>query len=116
MRERPDGADLLAVARDVLRRELLPLLPREKAYEALMVVNAMGIAERQLRAGEAPQRGEQAALAALLGSDDDLDELNRRFAARIRAGEFDGDAEAFRILRKSVVQRVRESAPKALER
>jgi hypothetical protein len=114
MRERPDGADLLAVAREVLRRELLPLLPKEKAYDALMVANAMGIAERQLRQGEEPMRQEREALAGLLAGSGDLAALNREFARRIRAGDFDTNADAARILRESVLQRLRESAPKSL--
>ncbi|RKH14555.1 hypothetical protein D7V97_02705 [Corallococcus sp. CA053C] len=114
MRECPDGAALLAIAREVLRKELLPLLPGDKAYAALMVANAMGIAERQLRQGEGPQQKEQQALAALLQREGTLAELNREFAARIRQGDFDEDAEARRLLWESTVQRVRESAPKAL--
>ena len=114
MRECPDGAALLAIAREVLRKELLPLLPGDKAYAALMVANAMGIAERQLRNGEGPQREEQQALAALLGTEGTQADLNREFAARIRRGDFDSDAEARRLLWESTVQRVRESAPKAL--
>lgn len=114
MREHPDGADLLAIAREVLRRELLPLLPKERAYDALMVANAMGIAERQLRQGEEPMRHEREALAGLLGSGGDLAALNREFARRIRAGDFDASARAVLVLREAVLQRVRESAPKSL--
>lgn len=44
----PDGADLLATARRVLLDELLPQLPRDRTYEALMVANAMAIAAREL--------------------------------------------------------------------
>ncbi|RYZ43710.1 MAG: hypothetical protein EOO71_02300 [Myxococcaceae bacterium] len=114
MREPPEGAALLAIAREVLRKELLPLLPEDKVYAALMVANAMGIAERQLRQGEGPQREEQRALSALLKTDGGLEALTREFAARIRRGEFDGHEEARRLLWSSAVQRVRESAPKAL--
>ncbi|RKG93884.1 DUF6285 domain-containing protein [Corallococcus terminator] len=114
MREPPEGAALLAIAREVLRKELLPLLPADKVYAALMVANAMGIAERQLQQGEGPQREEQKALAALLQTEGALESLNREFATRIRRGDFDGDDEARRLLWESTVQRVRESAPKAL--
>ncbi|MCY1046164.1 DUF6285 domain-containing protein [Corallococcus sp. bb12-1] len=114
MREPPEGAALLAIAREVLRKELLPLLPGDKVYAALMVANAMGIAERQLQQGEGPQREEQQALAALLKTEGALESLNREFATRIRRGEFDEDDEARRLLWESTVQRVRESAPKAL--
>lgn len=115
MREQPDGAALLAVAREILRKELLPLLPKERSYDALMIANAMGIAERQLRAGDAPQHTEQALLAMLLGEQGSLSYLNRRFAERIRAGDFDASARAQELLWNFTVQRVRESAPKALD-
>lgn len=114
MRERPDGAELLAIAREVLRKELLPLLPKDKAYDALMIANAMGIAERQLQQGDLPQQQEAVELSALLDSQADLPELNRDFAQAIRRGDFDEDAKAKALLWGATVQRVRESAPKAL--
>lgn len=114
MREQPDGAALLAIARQVLRKELLPLLPKDKQYDVLMIANAMSVAERQLGIGEVPQQLEQKALSELLASDGDLSSLNRTFAAAIRAGEMDGNAAARKLLWDSTVQRVRESAPKAL--
>lgn len=114
MRERPDGAELLATARELLRQELLPLLPKDKAYQALMIANAMGIAERQLQAGSVPQAKEQAELVALLGQEGELPVLTRAFAQGIRRGEFDHNAEAQQLLWQSVLQRVRESTPKVL--
>src|SRR6218665_2737563 len=114
MRERPDGADLLAIAREVLRKELLPLLPKDKAYEALMIANAMGIAERQLQQGDVPQQEEKSGLAVLLASQAELAKLNREFSTRIRRGDFDDNASAQALLWEATVQRVRESAPKAL--
>lgn len=114
MREHPDGAELLAIAREVLKRELLPLLPKDKQYDALMIANAMSIAERQLGAGEAPQQAERQALSQLLDQQGELPELNRALAAAIRAGRLDNHAEARRLLWESTLQRVRESAPKAL--
>lgn len=114
MREHPDGAELLAIAREVLRKELLPLLPKDRAYDALMIANAMSIAERQLQAGESAQMQERVALANLLGMQADLADLSREFARRLRSGELDASDMARRILWESTVQRVRESAPKAL--
>ena len=43
MKNRPYGNELLEVARRTLLDELLPLLPAEKTYEALMVANAMAM-------------------------------------------------------------------------
>ncbi|MGH8494226.1 MAG: DUF6285 domain-containing protein [Moraxellaceae bacterium] len=114
MREHPDGAQLLAIAREVLRKELLPLLPKDKAYDALMIANAMGIAERQLQQGDVPQQQEKAGLSVLLDSQQDLAGLNREFAQGIRRGDFDENAQARELLWEATLQRVRESAPKAL--
>jgi len=115
MRENPTGAELLAIAREVLRKELLPLLPKDKQYDALMIANAMGIAERQLQTGDAPARAEAAELAALLRQQGDLASLNQRLAQGIRAGAFDHDLTAQDLLWRITVQRVRESAPRALD-
>ena len=114
MREQPDGAALLAIARDVLRKELLPLLPKDRAYEALMIANAMSIAEQQLRSGDAAGRAEHEALQKLLQQGGDLAALNRDLGIKIRTGEMDNNTDAQRLLRRGVVQRVQESAPKAL--
>jgi len=48
MRNRPTGEELLATARRTLLDDLLPLLPADKSYEALMIANAMAIASREL--------------------------------------------------------------------
>ena len=87
MRDRPLAGELLAVARSLLRDELLPLLPPERRLDGLMVANAMAIAARQIATGDLPEAEERASLQALLGSpEDDLLELNRELASRIRAG------------------------------
>lgn len=114
MREQPDGAALLRIAQEILRKELLPLLPRGKTYTALMLLNAMGIAERQLQEGSESQEQERQALSMLLQQEGSLDTLMKAFAARIRAGDYDHDATARQLLWQATVQRVRESAPKAL--
>jgi hypothetical protein len=102
MLEKPDAADLLATAREVVLNELLAALPPEKAFAARMVAAAIAIALREAAADTrvvAPRD-----LAAL--------------AAEIRAGVHDpGSAthdgvrdwlRAYARLRASV------SAPKAL--
>lgn len=114
MREQPDGAALLAIAREVLRKELLPLLPKERAYEVLMIANAMSIAERQLQHGDAAESAEHAALQLLLKQEGTPAGLMRVLAGKVRAGDMDANAEVQALLWRSVVQRVRESAPKTL--
>ncbi len=47
MLEKPDAADLLATAREVVLNALLPALPPEKAFAARMVAAAMALAIRE---------------------------------------------------------------------
>jgi Phosphotransferase enzyme family len=47
----PPGSVLLALARDVLINDLLPLLPRERRLDARLVANCMAIAEREAEHG-----------------------------------------------------------------
>ena len=47
----PDAEALLGTARDTLMVELLPAIPAEQRYTALMVVNAMGVAAREIALG-----------------------------------------------------------------
>ena len=54
VRDLPTGPALLALARDVLLRQLMPLLPQEAHLEARLVANSMAIAEREAVAGEEP--------------------------------------------------------------
>jgi hypothetical protein len=100
--EKPDAADLLATARDVVLKELLPALPPEKAFAARMVANAIAIALRE--AGADASTLPPTDLAAL--------------AREIRAGAHDpGMArheEVRDFLRAYARLRASVSAPKAL--
>jgi hypothetical protein len=121
MREQPLGDALLACARGLLRDEVLPALPVERRHALLMAMNAMQIAERQLKNGQAPLDEEQAALAALLGQDAcDLPAANRVLAQRIRAGQADPGqpqrAALLAHLRAVGRARLAESNPKVLAR
>jgi hypothetical protein len=102
MLERPDGADLLASAREVVLKELLPALPPEKAFAARMVANAIAIALRE--AGADVSTLPATDLAVL--------------AREIRAGTHDPGTprheEVRDFLRAYVRLRASVSAPKAL--
>jgi hypothetical protein len=127
MTDRPNGAELLKIAREALTRELAAELPESKRYLALMIANAMAIAAREAELGDGADRAELTSLRMLFqepGPDtsedvaDRLEALNRRLCAEIRAGKFTrGDAEA-RLrdhLRRSAEARVAISNPKALK-
>lgn len=87
MNNRPYGNELLDVARRTLLDELLPLLPPEKTYEALMVANAMAIASREL----APHADEDKAASLEIqrfyietGCDESTEPTEHELAALIR--------------------------------
>ena len=115
MHELPNGAGLLAVAREVLLTEIVPHLPADKVLAARMVANAMGIAAREAAQDAGWIADARARMAALAG--DATDPL-RRFAAAIRAGAFDpGTAQhqaAAALLREITRARCAVSAPRAL--
>lgn len=127
MNGRPYASDLMRTARSLLREAILESIPREHRYQALMVANAMAIAEREAAAGDAHLKeelrlltelyGEQASADAGASLEEKLDALNRRLAKDIRAGVLDGAcAQGVRaLLRTQVLARLRISNPKYLK-
>ncbi|MBZ2188679.1 DUF6285 domain-containing protein [Alcanivorax sp. JB21] len=112
MRIKPDGADLLDTVATVLRDDILPALPAEKHYALRMTLNALGIARRQLQAGDAAEEVEYESLQVLLDQEGSHEEVTRGFADLIRAGGVDDDAALQRMLWSLTAQRVSESAPR----
>jgi hypothetical protein len=92
MRAGPDAFALLDIAAATLRRDVLPHLPSEGRYAALMVANALAIAERELRGLDESGRAMLLALAPLYGEDAD-DALQHRLCIEIATGAFDGDVQ-----------------------
>jgi hypothetical protein len=100
--EIPDAAALLATARETLVDDLLPRLPAEHRYAALMVANAMGIAAREFVHGPQARVREIERLRPLAAQHvppsppqaGDVHALRRAVAAAIRAGGFDDVAPA----------------------
>ncbi len=123
MRDRPQGHDLLAIAAKTFRDQLLPALPEDKKYTAMMLLNALSIAERQLAHGEAALQMEVDALASALQIDVPVDvtldaqlrTLNRSLAQRVRKGVADDNAELQGLVWAVTLQKVRESSPKYLK-
>jgi hypothetical protein len=122
MRDRPDSKELLEIARTRLLEELLPVLPAENKYSALMVAAAMAIVMRELENGDVAETEELAMLSELLRDDisekSDLLDANRRFAAGLRPGEFEASATdqdlTQRILKHATLSKLSESNPKYL--
>lgn len=116
MRIQPDGADLLGIVDQLLRDEIMPLLPAEKVYEIRMALNAMGIARRQLEIGDELENVEAETLQVVVEEParSEGDTLAHRFARMVRAGQADDDEGLQTLLWAQTVNRVRESAPRYL--
>lgn len=128
MRDHPKGAALLAIAQKTMRERILPVLPPDIKHDALMILNAMSIAMRQLEQGEEFEREELQALAELLGNvpheltgtgASALVAANRTLSQHIRSGasapSHPQRAAVFAHLVGVARQRVRESNPKYLK-
>lgn len=100
MRNNPDAAGLLHIAREMLLNELLELLPEERRYAMHMAANALAIAAREAETGETDLVNELRLLSELYGEDvvhaaganlqERIAKINKRFARDIRDGIFDG--------------------------
>ncbi|AWY38646.1 acyl-CoA dehydrogenase [Pseudomonas putida] len=119
MNIRPDAKDLLAIARQTLLDQLLPQLPDNLRYQALMVANAMAIAGRECAAGAQAQALEMAQLSALLEEVPAVSaDVPRTLCRAIRQGRFDtpGAEQEHLLSALSAITRARLSIsnPKAL--
>ncbi len=116
MLEKPDAADLLATAREVVLKELLPALPEHQKLAARMVAAAMALAIREAAVADGAVDELRRRAAGLLGAPEDV--ALQEFAAAIRSGRFDpGRAEhgaALSLLRDMARLRAEVSAPKVL--
>jgi hypothetical protein len=127
MKVEPGASDLLETARALFVDELLPALPSDKRYAALMVANAMAIAARAASAPDGGDAQELAAIAALLAEapapEGDmatrLRRANAMLAHRIRGGAFATAAQRESLLAcldAATRRRLEISNPKLLKR
>ncbi len=127
MRNNPDAAGLLHVAREMLLNDLLELLPEERRYAMRMAAKALAIAARETETGEADLVKELRLLSELYGEDvvqaaganlhERIAMMNKRFARDIRDGIFDGAcAQGVQaLLVDQVCARLRISNPSYLQ-
>ena len=111
----PRGSALLALARDVLLNELMPLLPEECRPDALLVARCMAVAQREAEAPAEEGRAILREIELLCGQG--LDAW-RRFAHDLRVGAFESsephDRAARAILWRLTVAKLRRSNPEFL--
>ena len=99
MPDRPDAAELIEAVFEFLAGEVLPATDDHRLkFRTLVAMNALGIARRELEAGEESM---------------DEDEL-RELARRIRAGDVDEGLHA--RLKEHVAEKLRVSNPAYLEK
>ena len=119
VRDLPTGPALLALARDVLLHDLMPLLPPEAHLEARLVANSMAIAEREAVAGAGPAQGILRELGKLYGEAGSGNlGLLTRLARDLRGGAFEGserrEHEARQILWRLTIAKLRSANPRFL--
>jgi hypothetical protein len=111
MHDQPEGAGLLAIARQTLLNELLPQLAAEHRYTALMIASALNIASREF--GESPAAARPAQLSTLPEVGDITDQ---RLCEQLRNGELDHRLDELAgTVRENIEARLRISNPKLLE-
>jgi hypothetical protein len=119
VRDLPTGPALLALAREVLLKELMPLLPPKAHLEARLVANSMAIAAREAVSGAASAQEILHELKELYGEGgEDEQGLLRRFARDLRVGAFEeGEPRGRRtreILWHLTVAKLRNANPRFL--
>ena len=119
MRDLPSGPELLALARDVLLHDLMPLLPPEAHLDARRVANSMAIAEREARAGDESEQNILRDLERLYGyADNGKSELLARLVHDLRIGAFEPsgqrERDVRRILWRLTIAKLRSANPRFL--
>jgi len=127
MRTNPDARGLMDIALQTFRSEILPHVPPAQRYTALMVANALAMAERELSGLDEAGHTMLSALAPLYGEDadgsltgDDLrkrvEGLQHRLCIEIASGDFDHEGQDVLMdcLEEIVRARLTISNPKAL--
>jgi hypothetical protein len=110
---REDEALLLARAREALKAEVLPHLPAERRYPALMAMTALGIAGRRAEGGAARRAEALAALAPFAAGARDLREAQALLARRLRMDPACATPELHAALLAAARAACAESNPKA---
>jgi Domain of unknown function (DUF6285) len=109
--------DMLATIRDYLETEILPGLSDDKWFNVKISINMLAMVERELRLGSAVNEAERARLAALLGAEGTLEQLNRMLSLAIRDGRIaPDDPRLLDQLRQSTTTALRINNPQWLSR
>ena len=121
MRDLPTGPALLALARDVLLNDLMPLLPEEARLDARLVANSMVVAGREAETGDGLRKVVARELDKLYDSmqtGEKAADLLQRLARDLRVGALE-DSElharlARQILWQLTILKLRQANPRFL--
>jgi hypothetical protein len=91
MQDEPKPGELTKAVADFLRDDITPLVSGHNAFKLRVAINALDLVTRQLTLEQGSDAAESARLAALLGTQGSLLDLNRGLAERIAVGELDLD-------------------------
>jgi hypothetical protein len=89
MMDQPSIRELVEAVREFLEKRAMPELKGHTAFHARVASNALGIVMRELEFGDGAAYDEKKRLAALLGHDGPLEDLNRELCRVIREGGID---------------------------
>jgi hypothetical protein len=89
MQDEPTPTELTKAVADFLRNDIAPIISGHTAFKLRVAINMLDLVTRQLTLEQGSDAAEAARLAALLGTEGSLLELNRALAARIATGEVD---------------------------
>src|SRR5690606_22050493 len=106
---RPSAAELVEAVREHLVERVAPDLAGSAAFQLKVAANALGVVERELRAGRTPGAALRTRLDALGMADE------AALAAAIRAGRVDGRDDVSGAIRATVIDRLRVANPKWLQ-
>lgn len=127
MQDHPTSLELIHAVAQFLHTELAPTLqdPRMK-FRALVAANVLQIVARETEVRDMQLRAERARLNELLNENaanenvaDDVEQLTRALAQKIRAGDADEGAfhdAVFAHVEQTAIEKLQVANPKYLER
>jgi hypothetical protein len=109
--DRPTAAELLDTIEELLQDEVLPVVSGPLQHKVRVAANLASILAREARLGPDIARNEQTRLAALLGHDGPLEELNAELSERLRTADDAFLATSLPVLRDSVLAKLEVDKP-----
>ncbi len=114
----PSAPDLVAVVREFLENDLLPVagLDDDKRFNVRVAINLLATVERELRLGPQADAAEAERLAALVKAENSISDKNRLLSQAIRAGAISiDDPLLLEHLRHTLTDTLRINNPKWLD-